>query len=122
MIQAIEIAEFGVKYKDGNKWLPILLLLAGLFGYIHEKLLPSRVIDRYFMISGESNQYFTGYLGAPFMYAQNRPFYLFVPLLTVLYQMTRFTKLTHLSILFIWNIVSNGIFGKYIVDKRLENY
>ena len=50
-IQLLEVIEYGVKYKSGKKWLPLLLLGLAAFCYFHEKILPVRIIDRYFMIS-----------------------------------------------------------------------
>lgn len=33
-VQLLEIVEYGVKYKQGKIWWPILLIGAGLFGYL----------------------------------------------------------------------------------------
>ena len=40
MIQAIEIIEFGVKYKPGKKYLFIFLLAISAFTYFHQQILP----------------------------------------------------------------------------------
>ena len=96
--------------------------MAALFANFHEKILPVRVIDRYFTISGESNTYLSGYFGAALMYGTGKHFLLYAPLLTVVYQLTRFVKLSHLSILILWNIASSGLIGKYMVDSRLSQY
>ena len=40
MIQAIEIIEFGVKYKPGKKYLFIFLLAISAFTYLHQQILP----------------------------------------------------------------------------------
>ena len=99
-----------------------MLLLAGFFGFSHEKILPTRVIDRYFMISGESGKHPSGFVGAALMYPQSKPFFIYAPLLAVLYQMSRFVPLSYLSILAVSNVAVNSILGKYLVDKRLSKY
>lgn len=40
MIQAIEIIEFGVKYKPGKKYLFLFLILISSFTFLHQQILP----------------------------------------------------------------------------------
>jgi hypothetical protein len=40
MIQAIQIIEFGAKYKPGKKYLFIFLLAISTFTYFHQQMLP----------------------------------------------------------------------------------
>lgn len=42
-IKLLEVVEFGVKYKKGINWLPLLLISAALAGYLLQKFLPIRV-------------------------------------------------------------------------------
>ena len=50
-IHYLQVVEFGVKYKPGKRWLPILLALFGLVAYVLTKTIPIRVTDRYLTIS-----------------------------------------------------------------------
>ena len=69
MIQAIEIIEFGVKYKPGKKYLFLFLILISSFTYLHQQILPERIVDGYFAVSTEMSHGFNcGYLLAPFTY------------------------------------------------------
>lgn len=113
-IQLLEIVEFGVKYKKGNNWLPILLVAAALGGYILAKLLPIRVIDRYFMICPESPEYISGYFFAGFNF--EKPFYLYLPTMLGVYQLSRFVTMKHMGALIVVNCIIGNILGQYLVN------
>lgn len=91
MIQAIEVIEFGVKYKPGKKYLFLFLFLISSFTFLHQQILPERIVDGYFAVSTEMNHGFhCGYLLAPFTY--EKPFLMFLPLMAVVFQMSKFVK------------------------------
>jgi hypothetical protein len=58
--------------------------------------------------------YNAGYLLAPFTY--EKPFLLFLPLMAVVYQMSKFVKPLKMGILLVTNILSCGWLAKYLVD------
>lgn len=61
-----------------------------------------------------------GYLLAPFTY--EKPFVLFLPLIAVIFQMSKFVKTSHMAMLLIANILTCAPLGKYLVDQRVSEY
>lgn len=119
-VQLLEIVEYGVKYKQGKIWWPILLIGAGLLGYLFEKILPIRVNDRYFAISPESPSYVLSYLFSPFNF--EKPFYLYLPAMLGIYQLSRFISTYHFWGMLIINCMIGNIFSQYEVNKRVSKY
>mgnify|MGYP006869358031 CR=1 FL=1 len=115
MIQAIEIIEYGVKYKPGKKYLFLFLILISCFTYLHQQILPERIVDGYFAVSTEmSHGFHCGYLLAPFTYEKS--FVMFLPLMAVIFQMSKFVKTEYMALLVIANILTCGPLGKYLVE------
>lgn len=119
MIQAIEIIEHGVKYKPGKKYLFLFLILISCFTYLHQQILPERIVDGYFAVSTEMSHGFNcGYLLAPFTYEKS--FVMFLPLMAVIFQMSKFVKTEYMALLVIANILTCGPLGKYLVEERVK--
>lgn len=119
-VQLLEVVEFGVKYKKGTNWLPLLLASLALAGYMLDRILPIRVTDRYFMISPESSTYISGYLFAGFNF--EKPFYLYLPLMLGVRQLSRFVSMGHLGTLLFVNCICGDILGQYLVNQRVKEY
>lgn len=121
MIQAIQIIEFGVKYKPGRKYLFLFMILISCFTYLHQQILPERIVDGYFAVSTEMAKGFNcGYLLAPFTY--EKPFVMFLPLMAVVWQMSKFVKPEYMALLVLANILTCGPIGKYLVEERVKEY
>jgi hypothetical protein len=119
-VQLLEIIEYGVKFKDGSNWLPFLLIFTALGGYTLSKVIPIRVSDRYFMICPESPQYIAGYIFAGFNY--QKPFYLYLPMLLGVYQLSRFIPLPHMAALLAINCAVGDALSQSLVNKRVSKY
>ncbi len=97
------------------------MLAISAFTYLHQQILPERVVDGYFAVSTQMGKDFhCGYLLAPFTY--EKPFLIFLPLMAVIFQMSKFVKTSHMALLLIANILTCGPLGKYLVDKRVSEY
>ena len=118
--EIIEIIEFGVKYKKGKNWIPLLMLTLALFGWLQQKILPVRINDRYFTVSYECKKYLSGYLCAAFNY--EKPFYLYVPAMLGVYQLSRFVNLNQLGFLLLANIIVGDLLATYLVEDRIKKY
>ena len=62
--------------------------------------------------------YNAGYFLAAFTY--EKPFLLFLPLMGVVYQMSKFIKAQHMLLLVLGNIFTAGVLGKYLVNERVK--
>lgn len=119
-IHYLQVVEFGVKYKPGKRWLPILLALFGLVAYVLTKTIPIRVTDRYLTISPESPDYYSGYLFSILNY--EKPFYLYLPLLVGVYQLSRFISTGQFAVLVLVNCIIGDVLGQYLVNQRVSKY
>jgi hypothetical protein len=117
-IQQLEIAEYGVKYRPGKRYLSLLLLLAGLFFYYNQQRLPAKVVDSYFCISTASSP--SSYLLAGFMH--ELPFLLHAPLLLAVHQMTRFISNRWVLALLATNALASALAGQVLVQRRVQEY
>jgi hypothetical protein len=61
-----------------------------------------------------------GYLLAPFTY--EKPFVMFLPLMAVVWQMSKFVKPEYMALLVLANILTCGPIGKYLVEERVKKY
>ena len=61
-----------------------------------------------------NNGYNAGYILAPFTY--EKPFVMFLPLMAVIYQMSKFITPAKITSLIAINIISGSLLAKYLVD------
>jgi hypothetical protein len=88
--------------------------------YLLTKFLPIRVTDRYFTISPESPSYPSGYILSGFNY--EKQFYLYIPVLLGIHQLTKFITLRAMGIIILANCIVGNILGQYLVNKRVSEY
>jgi hypothetical protein len=119
-VQLLEIIEYGVKYKSGNNWLPLILVATALGGYALSKIVPVRAYDRYFTVCPESPSYIAGYFFAGFNY--HKPFYLYLPLMFGVYQLSRFVSVPHMVVLLLVNCAVGDALSQYLVNERVRRY
>lgn len=81
-------------------------------------MVPIRVTDRYFTISPESPDYIAGYIFSLFNY--EKPFYLYLPLMLGVYQLSRFITTGQLGLLITVNCIVGDVLGQYLVNKRVS--
>ncbi len=71
-------------------------------------------MDKFFNISTLSNEYYSGYLLSLFLY--EKPFYLYLPQVLGVYQLTRFIFVRHLAMLLFANLLVGDVISYHLVN------